>query len=66
MDEPKRRVSIVRIQDQRSAGELEDRTPAERIGMVWPLTLDACAFQGEKLAEARLPRHAVRLLRREG
>jgi hypothetical protein len=35
----------------------------ERIALVWPLTVDAWAFKGERVAESRLPRHIVRVLR---
>jgi deoxyribodipyrimidine photolyase len=35
----------------------------ERVALVWPLTLDAWAFKGEPVAESRLPRHIVRVLR---
>ena len=41
-------------------------SPAERLGMVWQITVDAWAFKGENVAESRLPRHTVRVLRREG
>lgn len=46
--------------------DLRNTTPAERLGMMWQLTLDAWAFTGEPVAESRLPRHIVRVLRREG
>jgi hypothetical protein len=46
--------------------ELSKTTPAERLQMMWQLTLDAWAFKGEPVAELRLPRHIVRVLRREG
>jgi hypothetical protein len=35
----------------------------ERVALVWPLTLDAWAFEGEPVAESRLPRHIGRVLR---
>ena len=38
-------------------------TMEERIAMVWPLTVDAWAFKGDPVAESRLPRHIVRILR---
>ena len=37
------------------------RTPADRLAMMWQLTLDAWAFAGERVAESRLPRHIVRI-----
>lgn len=39
-------------------------TPAERLSMVWPLTIEAWAMQGEDIAQSRLPRHVVHLERR--
>jgi hypothetical protein len=33
--------------------------------MMWQLALDAWAFKEEDFAQSRLPRHPVRLLRRE-
>ena len=41
-------------------------TPAERLQMMWELTQAAWTFKGEPVAEQRLPRHLVRVLRREG
>ena len=38
-------------------------TIEERIALVWPLTVDAWAFKGEPVAESRLPRHIVHILR---
>jgi len=35
----------------------------ERVALVSPLTLDAWAFKAEPVAESRLPRHIVRVLR---
>jgi hypothetical protein len=40
-------------------------TPAERIGMMWQLALDAWAFKGDtQHAQSRLQRHVVRIHRR--
>ena len=58
------RVSTLREQDQ--SDDLLKTTPAERLQMMWQLTLDAWAFKGEPVAELRLPRHIVRVLRSEG
>lgn len=56
----------IRRQDELSdKDDLESTTPAQRIEMMWQLTLDAWAFKGEPVAELRLPRHIVRVLRRE-
>ena len=60
------RISDLRAQDRAYNQDLSGTTPAERVQMMWQLTLDAWAFKGEPLAELRLPRHIVRVLRREG
>jgi hypothetical protein len=41
-------------------------TAAERLMMVWPLTIEAWAMQGEDIAQSRLPRHVVHVERRRG
>lgn len=38
-------------------------SPAERLMMVWPLTIEAWAMQGEDIAQSRLPRHVVHVKR---
>jgi hypothetical protein len=63
---PEIRVSNLAAQDQSDVEDLSKTTPAERLQMMWQLALDAWAFKGEALAELRLPRHIVRVLRREG
>lgn len=60
-----RSVRVRKLREQGTETDLENMTPAERLSMVWPLTLDAWSFKGEALAEPQLPRHAVRVLRRE-
>ncbi len=37
-------------------------TPAERIAMVWPLTVEACSLGKDFDAQSRLPRSVVRVL----
>ena len=58
--------SVVSLEEQDEGTGLENATPAERLLMVWQVTLDAWAFAGETLTESRLQRHTVRLLRRGG
>jgi hypothetical protein len=60
------RISNLQEQDQSEFEDLARTTPAERLQMMWQLTLDAWAFKGEPVVELRLPRHIVRVLRREG
>ena len=58
---PVRKSSLA---EQDEDPDLENTTAAERLGMMWPITLDAWTFAGEPLAESRLPRHIVRIHRR--
>ncbi len=37
---------------------------AERLMMVWPLTIEAWAMQGVEIAQSRLSRHVVHVERR--
>jgi hypothetical protein len=39
-------------------------SPAERLDMMWQLTIDAWAFTGNQVAESRLPRHIVHIHRK--
>lgn len=66
MSSSTRRIEVMHREDQQSAGDLRHLTPAERIRMVWPLTREAYTFKEGNLAESRLQRHIVRILRREG
>ena len=52
------------LSEQGQEDDLAGSTPEERLGMMWQLALDAWAFKGEKVAEQRLPRHVVRVVRR--
>lgn len=45
--------------------DLGASTPAERMGMVWLLTLQSWAFKDGRTDEPRLSRHVVRVVRRE-
>lgn len=60
------RVSKLDAQHRADVEDLAKTSPAERLEMMWQLTLDAWAFKGEPVAELRLPRHIVRVLRKEG
>lgn len=44
--------------------DLHTTTAAERLGMMWQLTVDAWLFKGEHVAESRLSRHITHLQRR--
>jgi hypothetical protein len=54
-------VRIIGLHEQTNDSDLRDTTPAERIGMMWQVALDAWAFKGEPVADTRLPRHVVRV-----
>jgi hypothetical protein len=57
---------IVRKTNLREADhrdDLKDRTPAERIGMMWQLALDAWAFKENLNVEPRLQRHVISIKR---
>ena len=67
--EPEKRplkVRVASVSEQGNEDDLRNSTPADRINMMWQLTLDAWAFMGDKFAESRLPRHVVHVRRREG
>ncbi|QXD13816.1 hypothetical protein GQ464_010060 [Rhodocaloribacter litoris] len=65
--EEKRRVlRVKRLHDEDWEDDLLQTTAAERLAMVWPLTVDAWTFLEGTLAQSRLQRHIVRLQRREG
>lgn len=61
-------VRIVGRSESDAHPEIEVASPAERLGMMWQLALDAWAFKegGGQHDEARLQRHVVRLRRRGG
>lgn len=59
-------VRVRKLSDQGKETDLYTTTPSQRLSMMWQLALDAWAFRGESVAESRLPRHVIRLLRREG
>lgn len=53
------------IKDQDKENDMAGTNPGDRLGMVWPLTLNAWIFKGEHFAESRLQRDIVRIQRRE-
>lgn len=63
MDKSKTRVG--HMSDMPSA-DIVPGTPAYRIGLVWPLTLEAASLSKRHDAERRLQRTVTRLIRREG
>ena len=57
------RVTKSTLQSQGADAFLAEATAAERIRMVWQLTLDAWAFKEPTVAESRFQRHVVRIVR---
>jgi uncharacterized protein (DUF433 family) len=57
---------LCRLSDEGDDSDVLALSPAERIEMMWPLTLSAWAFTGELLSEPQLSRHVVRVERRRG
>ncbi len=58
-------VRILRKGEEEDDPYLKATTPAERILMMWPLTVQAWAFKGEDVSESRLQRHVVHVHRRK-
>ena len=63
MENNRKIVRITRLEDQGEEGDLKETTAAERLGMMWQLTVDAWLFKGEDIAQSRLQRHITRILR---
>lgn len=56
------------IHDRAEDDDFVPGTPEDRLNMMWQLALDAWAFRSEeerKVAESELPRHVIRVVRRE-
>jgi hypothetical protein len=58
-----RTIRVRKLSDQGKEPDYRNLTPGERIELVWQLTLDAWAMKGEPIAEQRLLRHVVRVVR---
>lgn len=57
-------VRLRPLSEQGEEDDLRATTMAERIQMMWQLTVDAWAFKEGFAVESRLPRHVVRIERR--
>jgi hypothetical protein len=57
------RVTKSTLLSQGADAFLAEATAAERMRMVWQLTLDAWAFKEPTVAESRFQRYAVRVVR---
>lgn len=58
-------TALFRMTDRRN-DDVVPGTLEERIGMVWPLTLEISSLSKKHNAERRLQRHVTSLIRREG
>ena len=56
----------LRMEDARTSNEIVSGTPAERIGLVWPLTREVASLSKRHNVERRLQRHVAGIGRREG
>lgn len=63
--DPKKTIRVKSLHDHTPDDDLANTTPAERIGMMWQLAVDAWAFKGEEIADPRVSRRTVRVLRRQ-
>jgi hypothetical protein len=63
VSESDRSVRVLPLHEQGADRDYLEMTPAERMGIMWQLTVDTWAFKGEPLDESRLPRHVVRVIR---
>ena len=61
-DIPIRKTTLA--DDANDDGYIANATPAERMLMVWQLTLDAWSFLDPNVAESEFQRHVVRVERR--
>ena len=59
-------VRVSRLHDEEDDAYVRSLSPAERIAMVWPLTLQAWGFKEGLEDEPRLQRDVVRLVRGPG
>lgn len=66
MTQQARTIRILPLTDHATDRDLPTTTQAERLAVMWQLTLDAWAFTGAPDAQSRLQRHVVRLVRRGG
>lgn len=63
-----KRISITKrpLHGSDHDSDLKQKTPAELIGMMWQLALNAWSFKENLNVEPRLQRHVVVLKRRKG
>jgi hypothetical protein len=57
-----KKVRVLKLHEQDKHNDLRSTTPAQRLEMMWQLTLDAWAFKGEPV-ESEFRRNVVRVIR---
>ena len=63
MENQREIVRVGKLADDDQDEYLKATTAAQRLEMIWELTVDAWAFKGESVDQLPLPRHIVRVLR---
>ena len=58
-----KKITVIRKSDPGNSGYVPG-TPAERMAMVWPLTLEAVSLSGKYNAEQPLQRHIVNIIKK--
>ncbi len=54
---------VFRLQEQDKYDDIRSTTPAERLEMMWQLTLDAWAFKGERIVGGEFRKDVVSVIR---
>ena len=55
----KKKITLTRFSSKNEPSCTFDLTPAEYIGLMWQLTIDAWTFKGNFDAQSRLQRHVT-------
>ena len=56
-----KRVKVSKLEEQDKSDDLRSTTPAQRLEMMWQLTVDVWAFKGESIAQFQ--KDVVRVIR---
>jgi hypothetical protein len=62
----RKRTALIQMSSASEHDHFVPGTPAERISLVWPLTLEVVSMSKRYDAERRLQRHVTRIVSREG
>ena len=60
----KDKVRLTKLNDEDSG--YMDASPAERVSFIWDLTAELWSLRGQDIAQQRLQRHVVHLIRQRG